>query len=163
MSPTALALTTATTSRSRRELALNGEPNLAVLGDPARFLTQLAELRPAGDHWAAWRGQLRTCDAARNAAIEEQAYAATSLFNLRHLCPQIDAAPAPDGIVIGGGGDFAATAAYVLQPYGPPRWLNPSAFGTSGVGAGFAFSTPGGCTRRRKTGSGTATARSATA
>jgi len=32
-----------------------------------------------------------------------------------------------------------ATAAYVLRPRGPLRWLDPGAFGTLGVGAGFAM------------------------
>jgi acetolactate synthase-1/2/3 large subunit len=31
------------------------------------------------------------------------------------------------------------TASYVLQPRGPLRWLDPGAFGTLGVGAGFAL------------------------
>jgi acetolactate synthase-1/2/3 large subunit len=126
-------------NRSRRELALNRKPNLAVLGDPARFLAQLAELRPADDRWAGWRSQLRARDEARNVEIEQQAHEATALVNPLHLCRQIDAALAPDSIVIGDGGDFVATAAYVIQPYGPLRWLDPGAFGTLGVGAGFAL------------------------
>jgi acetolactate synthase-1/2/3 large subunit len=32
-----------------------------------------------------------------------------------------------------------ATASYVLQPRGPLSWLDPGAFGTLGVGAGFAL------------------------
>ena len=32
-----------------------------------------------------------------------------------------------------------ATAAYIVQPPGPLRWLDPGAFGTLGVGAGFAL------------------------
>jgi acetolactate synthase-1/2/3 large subunit len=41
--------------------------------------------------------------------------------------------------LIGDGGDFVATASYVIQPPGPLRWLDPGAFGTLGVGAGFAL------------------------
>ena len=37
------------------------------------------------------------------------------------------------------GGDFVATASYVLHPRGPLGWLDPGAFGTLGVGAGFAL------------------------
>jgi acetolactate synthase-1/2/3 large subunit len=37
------------------------------------------------------------------------------------------------------GGDFVGTASYILRPRGPLRWLDPGAFGTLGVGAGFAL------------------------
>ena len=37
------------------------------------------------------------------------------------------------------GGDFVATASYVLHPRAPLTWLDPGAFGTLGVGAGFAL------------------------
>ena len=37
------------------------------------------------------------------------------------------------------GGDFVATASYVLRPRGPLSWLDPGPFGTLGVGAGFAL------------------------
>ena len=37
------------------------------------------------------------------------------------------------------GGDFVATASYVLRPRRPLSWLDPGAFGTLGVGAGFAL------------------------
>jgi acetolactate synthase-1/2/3 large subunit len=40
---------------------------------------------------------------------------------------------------VGDGGDFVGTAAYVLRPRGPLGWLDPGAFGTLGVGAGFAL------------------------
>jgi acetolactate synthase-like protein len=46
----------------------------------------------------------------------------------------------PDNaIIVGDGGDFVAIAAYVLRPRGPLTWLDPGAFGTLGVGAGFAL------------------------
>jgi acetolactate synthase-like protein len=46
----------------------------------------------------------------------------------------------PDNaILVGDGGDFVATAAYILRPRAPLTWLDPGAFGTLGVGAGFAL------------------------
>ena len=42
-------------------------------------------------------------------------------------------------ILIVDGGDFAATAAYIIKPTKPLRWLDPGPFGTLGVGAGFAL------------------------
>ncbi len=44
-----------------------------------------------------------------------------------------------DSVLVADGGDFVATASYVLKPRGPLRWLDPGPFGTLGVGAGFAL------------------------
>ncbi|MHB1090785.1 MAG: thiamine pyrophosphate-dependent enzyme, partial [Ilumatobacteraceae bacterium] len=41
--------------------------------------------------------------------------------------------------LVADGGDFVGTASYVLHPRGPLSWLDPGAFGTLGVGAGFAL------------------------
>jgi acetolactate synthase-1/2/3 large subunit len=37
------------------------------------------------------------------------------------------------------GGDFVATASYIVRPRAPLSWLDPGPFGTLGVGAGFAL------------------------
>jgi acetolactate synthase-1/2/3 large subunit len=44
-----------------------------------------------------------------------------------------------DSIMIGDGGEFVATASYIVKPKGPLSWLDPGPFGTLGVGAGFAL------------------------
>ncbi|XP_048448381.1 2-hydroxyacyl-CoA lyase 2-like [Rhincodon typus] len=44
-----------------------------------------------------------------------------------------------DSIIVTDGGDFVGSAAYILKPRGPLRWLDPGAFGTLGVGGGFAL------------------------
>uniref|UniRef100_A0A183E321 2-hydroxyacyl-CoA lyase 2 n=1 Tax=Gongylonema pulchrum TaxID=637853 RepID=A0A183E321_9BILA len=44
-----------------------------------------------------------------------------------------------DALLIADGGDFVASAAYIVRPRGPLQWLDPGAFGTLGVGAGFAL------------------------
>jgi len=41
--------------------------------------------------------------------------------------------------MIADGGDFVATASYIVRPRSPLSWLDPGAFGTLGVGAGFAL------------------------
>ncbi len=46
----------------------------------------------------------------------------------------------PDNaILVADGGDFVASAAYIMKPRGPLTWLDPGAFGTLGVGGGFAL------------------------
>ena len=42
-------------------------------------------------------------------------------------------------MLVGDGGDFVATASYIVTPRGPLAWLDPGVFGTLGVGAGFAL------------------------
>uniref|UniRef100_A0A7N8Y4V4 2-hydroxyacyl-CoA lyase 2 n=1 Tax=Mastacembelus armatus TaxID=205130 RepID=A0A7N8Y4V4_9TELE len=61
-----------------------------------------------------------------------------------HLNPlkvlhQVDELMAEDSIIVADGGDFVGSAAYILRPRGPLQWLDPGAFGTLGVGGGFAL------------------------
>ena len=44
-----------------------------------------------------------------------------------------------DAVMVVDGGDFVATAAYVVKPRAPLSWLDPGVFGTLGVGGGFAL------------------------
>jgi acetolactate synthase-1/2/3 large subunit len=60
-------------------------------------------------------------------------------MNPLRLCREMDAALGDDSVVVADGGDFVATASYVLRPRGPLSWLDPGVFGTLGVGAGFAL------------------------
>lgn len=60
-------------------------------------------------------------------------------LNPVHVLQQLEIQLPDNAILVGDGGDFVATAAYVLRPRGPLTWLDPGAFGTLGVGAGFAL------------------------
>jgi acetolactate synthase-like protein len=44
-----------------------------------------------------------------------------------------------NAILVADGGDFVGSAAYILKPRRPLSWLDPGAFGTLGVGGGFAL------------------------
>jgi acetolactate synthase-like protein len=126
-------------NRSKDDLNKNRKPNLAILGDPARGLRTLADLAAPAARWAAWVASLRARDEERNREIVTQAHESTRAVNPIQLCRLIDERIGPDSILIGDGGDIVATAAYIVQPPGPLRWLDPGAFGTLGVGAGFAL------------------------
>ncbi len=126
--------------RRGEELALNRKPTLAVPGAPDRFLRRLAPLVAPRAEWRAWRDALRAREAAREAEIEAQAGAAVAGgLNPIAVCRAVERALGPDAIVVADGGDFVATASYVLRPRGPLGWLDPGPFGTLGVGAGFAL------------------------
>ena len=60
-------------------------------------------------------------------------------LNPIRILQELEAELPDNSILIGDGGDFVATAAYILRPRGPLMWLDPGAFGTLGVGAGFAL------------------------
>ncbi len=53
---------------------------------------------------------------------------------------QIPKAILPESsIIVADGGDFVGTAASILKPRAALSWLDPGAFGTLGVGGGFAL------------------------
>ncbi len=126
-------------NRSSADLALNRRPTIAALGDPGIFLRRLADSIPQHQRWNTWQAQLRVREQARNDQIAHQAHAPSAKINPVQLCREIEDALDPSAILIGDGGDFVATASYAVHPRGPLTWLDPGAFGTLGVGAGFAL------------------------
>jgi thiamine pyrophosphate-dependent acetolactate synthase large subunit-like protein len=82
---------------------------------------------------------LQARDAERESGIDAQAQIAGDMVNPVALLRQVEAIAGDKALIVADGGDFVATAAYVLHPRAPLRWLDPGAFGTLGVGAGFAL------------------------
>jgi len=126
-------------NRSPDDLKLNRRPSIGVLGDPGMFLRRLANSIPQHERWSIWRTQLRARDQAREDEIAHKAHAPSAHINPVQLCRAIEDAIDPSAILIGDGGDFVATASYTVRPRAPLAWLDPGAFGTLGVGAGFAL------------------------
>ncbi|MEJ2352895.1 MAG: thiamine pyrophosphate-binding protein [Anaerolineales bacterium] len=127
-------------NRSPRDMTKNRRPQLGVLGDPGSFLQLLAQQVPASpDRWLDWKAQLRQREDRRSAEISQAALQPASRLNPLHLLTELDENLAPSSILIADGGDFVGTASYLIQPPGPLSWLDPGAFGTLGVGAGFAL------------------------
>lgn len=125
---------------SRRDLRLNRKPDDGLLADPGICLRRLAESMdgPAPAR-AAWHAELRERDAAREADIDRKAAVSGAGVNPLRLCREIDAVLPEDSVLVADGGDFVGTASYTVRPRGPLRWLDPGAFGTLGVGGGFAI------------------------
>jgi acetolactate synthase-1/2/3 large subunit len=129
-------------NRDGRELTRNRKPTLAIVADAdlcIRALAQREERRTPDARWSTWLGTLRQRDAAREAAIAEQAAAPLPPVNPLALCRAIEAVLPDRSIVVADGGDFVATASYIIRPRRPLSWLDPGVFGTLGVGAGFAL------------------------
>jgi thiamine pyrophosphate-dependent acetolactate synthase large subunit-like protein len=125
---------------SRRELRLNRKPDDGLIADPGLCVRDLADaMRGPPPDRSEWFGELRGRDEAREADITERAAVTGPGVNPLRLCREIDAALPDDSVLVADGGDFVGTASYVVRPRGPLRWLDPGAFGTLGVGGGFAI------------------------
>jgi len=125
---------------SRHDLSLNRRPTVGAVADPARFLVLLAQ--SASDRWrdrSAWRETLKQRDREREREIARMAGERTELINPLALCRELDEAIGPEAVIVADGGDFVATASYLISPRRPLSWLDPGVFGTLGGGAGFAL------------------------
>jgi acetolactate synthase-1/2/3 large subunit len=126
-------------NRSRRDARLNRRPAIAAIGDAGLTLLALVAQLGTRAQRPQWIAQLRARDDAREREIDARAAVAGEHVNPLALFRALDAAAAEDAVFVADGGDFVATAAYIVRPRGPLSWLDPGAFGTLGVGAGFAL------------------------
>jgi thiamine pyrophosphate-dependent acetolactate synthase large subunit-like protein len=126
-------------NRSSRDARLNRRPTIAAIGDAGEFIERLAARLGDRAHRPAWVGALRERDQAREAEIDGQARSTGEHVNPVALLRTLDRVAGEESVFVADGGDFVATAAYILRPRRPLSWLDPGAFGTLGVGAGFAL------------------------
>ena len=82
---------------------------------------------------------MRGRDDEREIEIDRQAADSGEFVNPIAFLRALEQAAGDNALLVADGGDFVATASYVLHPRGPLSWLDPGAFGTLGVGAGFAL------------------------
>ncbi len=126
-------------NRSRRDLKMNRRPNLGIHADVGDFLVRLANELFSHQGWPEWLEKLRKRDRERETEIREQSKLDTGLINPLHLLEEIEKNLSDESVFIADGGDFVATASYIVRPPKPLSWLDPGVFGTLGVGAGFAL------------------------
>ena len=124
---------------SSHDLTMNRRPDIGISGDPGLSLRNLADHIPHKPDRDPWLNQLRERDRVRNDEIAQQSLLPANKINPLHLFRQLDKQLSSNTILIADGGDFVATASYILQPPAPLTWLDPGPFGTLGVGAGFAL------------------------
>jgi len=127
-------------NRSAADLKKNRKPNLPVVGDPGTFLLALTgQVRLEQHRLSEWLDRLRAGEQQGEEKIAAFAAADTQYANPLSLCRSIDAVLDNNSVIVGDGGDFVATASYILNPRAPLSWLDPGVYGTLGVGAGFAL------------------------
>ncbi len=126
-------------NRSAADARMNRRPTIAAIGDAGLTLMAIAERAGERVGRADWLATLRARDDAREREIDAQAAAPAEHVNPIAFFRALDRAAGSASVFVADGGDFVATASYILRPRGPLAWLDPGAFGTLGVGAGFAL------------------------
>ncbi|HWM93062.1 MAG TPA: thiamine pyrophosphate-binding protein [Thermoanaerobaculia bacterium] len=127
-------------NRSEEDLRQNRKPDLAVHGDPGLLLKGIAGTMDGGGRATDWLESLRARDREREKEIDAQTSGSDGgLVNPIQLFRELERTLADDSVLVVDGGDFVATASYILSPRRPLSWLDPGVFGTLGVGGGFAL------------------------
>jgi thiamine pyrophosphate-dependent acetolactate synthase large subunit-like protein len=127
-------------NRNKSDLRLNCRPDLAVQTDPFLFLCALTDVfKPESSIWENWIQKLKQNDDDRETFISSTSDEETEFVNPLGLLKKLDDFIDEKSVIIADGGDFVATASYILRPRRPLSWLDPGVFGTLGVGAGFAL------------------------
>ena len=132
------AATLVAANLSSHELRKNRRPDIAVEMHAGEFLVALAE-KVQREPESAWLATLHQREAARDAEIQKKAAPAGELIDPLHFFLRLEDAMADDAVLVVDGGDFVATASYIVRPRAPLSWLDPGVFGTLGVGGGFAL------------------------
>jgi acetolactate synthase-1/2/3 large subunit len=125
---------------SPHELRKNKKPDIAVEMHAGDFLVAVADrISSAGDRWRGWLDELRGAEQARDAEIKAKAQPTGELIDPVQFFLRMEEAMSEDAVLVVDGGDFVATASYIVRPRAPLSWLDPGVFGTLGVGGGFAL------------------------
>jgi acetolactate synthase-1/2/3 large subunit len=123
---------------SAEELTKNRKADVAVQMHAGEFLKALAGRVSAQEKWKPFIDACREREEARDAEIRGKAKVTGEKVDPVHFFQRLEAHLADDSVLVVDGGDFVATAAYILKPRQPLSWLDPGVFGTLGVGGGFA-------------------------
>lgn len=125
---------------SGEELTKNRLPDIALARHPGYFLCELADSATTQpERLQPWFDTLAAREQARDAEIATQASEPGELINPVELFTRLEQVMAPDATMVVDGGDFVATASYILRPRAPLSWVDPGVFGTLGVGGGMAL------------------------
>ncbi len=124
---------------SRSDLRKNRRPEIALHMHPGTFVEELARTNTSeSSKWAPWFQALREREVARDEEIRAKASTSGQRVDPVDFFLKLEEQMNEDAVLVVDGGDFVATAAYILRPRKPLCWLDPGVFGTLGVGGGFA-------------------------
>jgi acetolactate synthase-1/2/3 large subunit len=120
------------------EIGRNRRVDLPIVGDTGVVLAQLGSA-PSTRDTGAWLAKIRAVEDRSRAKMTAEIESTASPPNPLRVCAELGKRLGPSDIVIGDGGDFVATAAYVLKLEAPQIWMDPGPLGTLGVGPGYAM------------------------
>ena len=120
------------------ELGRNRRVDVGIHGDSGLVLEQLIAALPSKKA-PEWLATIRADETKRRDKMRAEIDSNASPPNPLRVCGEIGKRLGKDDIVIGDGGDFVATAAYVLKLEYPQLWMDPGPLGTLGVGPGYAM------------------------
>jgi len=121
------------------ELGRNRRIDIPIHGDSGIVLEQLAKEIGQKLEFGDWTEQVRADEHKRRAKMQAEIESNDSPPNPLRVCHELGKRLKPNDVVIGDGGDFVATAAYVLKLEWPQLWMDPGPLGTLGVGPGYAM------------------------
>ena len=122
------------------ELGRNRRVDVPIHADSGIVLEQLVcELGDKPLSFTDWVSAVRADEDKRRAKMQLEIESNDSPPNPLRVCHELGKRLQPNDIVIGDGGDFVATAAYVLKLQQPQLWMDPGPLGTLGVGPGYAM------------------------
>jgi acetolactate synthase-1/2/3 large subunit len=120
------------------ELGRNRAVDVAIHGDSGLVLEQL--LSAIGNKTApAWLKGLRAAETERRAKMLSEIESDADPPNPLRVCSELGQRLGKEDVVVGDGGDFVATAAYVIPLEWPQLWMDPGPLGTLGIGPGYAM------------------------
>ncbi|HEY6558273.1 MAG TPA: thiamine pyrophosphate-binding protein [Polyangiaceae bacterium] len=120
------------------ELGRNRAVDVAIHGDSGLVLTQL--LGAVGKKQCpAWLSGLREKETQQRAKMSAEIQSDANPPNPLRVCHEVGKRLGKHDVVVGDGGDFVATAAYVLPLEWPQLWMDPGPLGTLGIGPGYAM------------------------
>uniref|UniRef100_A0A665UMB8 2-hydroxyacyl-CoA lyase 2 n=1 Tax=Echeneis naucrates TaxID=173247 RepID=A0A665UMB8_ECHNA len=114
------------------------KPTIAIQGDAGSFLVRLSKGLKGHRCPEEWPQSLKAGDVTKENANRAKADQKTE----HHLNPlkvlhHVDELMAEDSIIVADGGDFVGSAAYIMRPRGPMRWLDP-VYGDGSLGYSVA-------------------------
>ena len=131
-------------NRNKTSLYMNTDstwrPTIALQVDPGAFLVSLSQALADYKCNPEWPRTLKMRDIEKEEAnLRKSDEVPKEHLNPLKVLHYAEEVMSEDTIMVADGGDFVGSAAYILRPRGPLRWLDPGAFGTLGVGGGFAL------------------------
>ena len=131
-------------NRSKSNLTMNTDVffkvKKSVHGDPGCFILALSQALTGYSCSSEWLPTLQSRDFEKETENRKKSHELPNEhlnpLNVLYLTEEI---MSQDSVIVADGGDFVGSAAYILRPRGPLRWLDPGPYGTLGVGGGFAL------------------------